>query len=121
MTDNEITNKETKIKDSAKIERGKQLAAISKQAKEDKMRKRLKEEMDLNPVILTSKTGYAVGAIGILSALGVISYEIYSRKGKSKSVEKPKPQKVEDVAVLEVETKVKPKVETKTNSRLVSF
>ncbi len=85
-----------KVKDPRRVAAGKRLAAISKQAKEEKAL-RLKQEAEMNSAKEETGDGYAIYLVGGLIAVGTVSYLLFVNKEKvirtfSADKEEPEPE-----------------------------
>lgn len=88
-----------KEKDPKRVEAGKRLAAISKSARERKMREKIHAEMDeVKEESWNIDYGFLFGTLGVLTAIGSL---YYARKGDQRVVrsletikEEPEPKDV---------------------------
>lgn len=82
-----ITSTEkTKIKDPKRVEAGKRLAAISKAAKERKMREKVVSEKEDDGI----SYGYIIGTIGVVIAAGSLYYAMKQNQQMVTVNEEPK-------------------------------
>ena len=79
MEEAKITSIE-KVKDPKKVEAGKRLAAVSKQAKEKKAIERLSQKMDVDEFEIPSVNPLAV--LGVVGVVGFVVYYKYFSKSK---------------------------------------
>ena len=82
MEEVKITSVE-KVKDPKRVEAGKRLAAMSKQAKEKKAIENLSQKMSIDEFQIPSINPLAV--VGVVGVVGVVVYYKYLNKTKTKS------------------------------------
>ena len=107
MEEVKITSVE-KVKDPKRVEAGKKLGAMSKQAKEKKAIEKLSQKIDVDEFQIPSIDPLAiVGVIGVVGA--IVYYKYFSNKdavvvGESKSEEDPTPVSSEKPKRRELDT-----------------
>ena len=120
------TEKSEKIKDPRKVEAGKRLAAISREAKERKAREKVVTAKTAKPDTQDSSTSidykYIIGGVGVVAAVGGL-YFVYKRDRieeaskvsvtasdvkPEKSERSEQPKRSERVYVVKHENAVKP-------------
>ena len=82
MEEAKITSVE-KVKDPKRVEAGKRLAAMSKQAKDKKVVERLSQKMSIDEFQIPSVNPLTV--VGIVGVVGVVVYYKYFNKNKSET------------------------------------
>ena len=106
MEEAKITSVE-KVKDPKRVEAGKKLAAMSKQAKDKKAVERLSQKMFIDEFQIPSVNPLAV--VGVVGVVGVVVYyKYFSEASKTKSEadrSRPKGGKWEAQAIETKETK----------------
>ena len=94
MEEPKITSVE-KVKDPKRVEAGKRLAAMSKQAKEKKAVERLSQKMSIDEFQIPSVNPLAV--VGVVGVVGVAVYYRYFSENKSVASETVEPKANETV------------------------
>ena len=84
MEEAKITSVE-KVKDPKRVEAGKRLAAMSKQAKDKKAVERISQKMFIDEFQISSVNPLAV--VGVVGVVGVVVYYKYFSKTKSETSE----------------------------------
>lgn len=111
-----ITTDVKKIKDPKKVERGKYLASISKQAKEDKMRRKIEEELKVNGNDETwnFNSGHAVGLFGVGVAAAAIYGSYKFTNNKTTKNRKPDLETIKESEEPKTEPEPEPKPRNKS-------
>ena len=102
MEEAKITSVE-KVKNPKRVEAGKRLAAMSKQAKDKKAVERLSQKMSIDEFQIPSINPLAV--VGVVGVVGVVVYYRYFGKTKSEASETAESKTID----LPKEEKQKPK------------